>query len=92
MTKAEQAGLKTYPENIGYSTIGDVMYDYNAEKRRVYVAGYEKGYKDVIDKVCELIFEYNKRQARKFGAKSMMRLPDYTINVGDFRKIMEDEQ
>ena len=53
---------------------------------------YEQGYKDAIDKVCKLIFEYNKRQAKRFGAKSMMRLPDYTINVGDFRKIMEDEQ
>ena len=53
---------------------------------------YEQGYKDAVDKVCELIFEYNKRQARKFGAKSMMRLPDYAINVGDFRKIMEEQQ
>ena len=53
---------------------------------------YEQGYKDAVDKVCELIFEYNKRQAWKFGAKSTMRLSDYTINVGDFRKIMEEQQ
>ena len=46
----------------------------------------------LIDKACEWLFEYNKHQARKFGAKSMMRLPDYTINVGDFRKAMEEEQ
>ena len=42
MTRAEKAGYKAYPENNGYSTIGNVMYDYNAEKRRVYIAGYEK--------------------------------------------------
>lgn len=56
------------------------------------MVGWELGYQDAVDKVCELIFEYNKRQARKFGAKSMMRLPDYTINVRDFRKAMEERQ
>lgn len=50
------------------------------------------GAKWMIDKACEWLFEYNKHQARRFGAKSMMRLPDYTINVGDFRKAMEEQQ
>jgi hypothetical protein len=49
MTRAEKAGLKAYPENISYSTIGDTMYDYNAEKRRVFIEGYEQGCKDTID-------------------------------------------
>lgn len=49
MTRAEKAGYKAYPENIGYSTIGDTMYDYNAEKRRVYIEGYEQGYKDACE-------------------------------------------
>ena len=53
MTRAEKAGLKAYPENKGYSTIADVMYDYNAEKRRVFVEGYEQGYKDAVEKACE---------------------------------------
>lgn len=48
MTRAEKAGLKAYPENISYSTIADVMYDYNAEKRRVFIEGYEQGCKDTI--------------------------------------------
>lgn len=46
----------------------------------------------LIDKACKWLFEYNKRQAKRFGAKSIMRLPDYTINVGDFRKAMEKQQ
>lgn len=57
MTKAEKAGLKAYPENISYSTIGDVMYDYNAEKRRVYVDAYEQGYKDAIEKAFRWLLE-----------------------------------
>ena len=52
----------------------------------------EREREHLIKKACEWLFEYNKHQARKFGAKSMMRLPDYTINVGDFRKAMEEEQ
>ena len=55
MTRAEKAGYEAYPENIGYSTIADVMYDYNAEKRRVYIAGHKQGYKDATDKACEFL-------------------------------------
>ena len=50
------------------------------------------GRREMLDKACEWLFEYNKRQAKRFGAKSIMRLPDYTINVGDFRKAMEEQQ
>ena len=48
MTRAEKAGLKAYPENIGYSTIGDTI-DCNAEKRRVFIEGYEQGHKDACE-------------------------------------------
>lgn len=57
-----------------------------------FVSGTEWQKQRLIDKACEWLFEYNKHQARKFGAKSIMRLPDYTINVGKFRKAMEDEE
>ena len=62
MTRAEKAGLKAYPENKGYSTIGDAMYDYNAEKRRVFIEGYEQGCKDTIDHPSggELLYVLNK--------------------------------
>lgn len=46
----------------------------------------------LINKACKWLFEYNKRQAERFSAKSIMRLSDYTINVGDFRKATEEQQ
>lgn len=49
MTRAEKAGLKAYPENISYSTLYNTMMDFNAEKRRVFIEGYERGCKDTID-------------------------------------------
>lgn len=35
----EEAAFKVYPKNIGYSTISDQMYDYNARDRRIWIAG-----------------------------------------------------
>ena len=62
MTRAEKAGLKAYPENISYSSVYDTMYDYNAEKRRIFVEGYEQGCKDTIDHPSggELLYVLNK--------------------------------
>lgn len=73
MTRAEKAGLKVYPENISYSTIGDTMYDYNAEKRRVFIEGYEQGCKDTIDHPSggELLHVLNK--GVKQGYKDAIR-------------------
>lgn len=87
MTNAEKAGFEAYPENISYSTIGDVMYDYNAEKRRVYVAGYEQGYKDAINKACEYLqtnyVEMWLRYIRGHEVEDEIEL---------FKQAMEDEQ
>ena len=44
MTREEEikkASFEAYPENIGYSTISDQLYDYNAENRRIWVSGVE---------------------------------------------------
>lgn len=88
MTRAEKAGLKAYPENISYSTIGDTMYDYNAEKRRVFVEGYEEGCKDAVNKACEWI--------EKFAHNSVI-----TDNIDErekqaiiisFKEYLEEEQ
>jgi hypothetical protein len=87
MTKAEKAGLKAYPENISYSTIGDVMYDYNAEKRRVYVAGYEQGYKDAVNKACEWLKNNHVEIFLRY-----LRGHDSEDEVEHFKKYMEEKQ
>ena len=53
MTRAEKAGLEAYPENISYSTLYDTMKDYNTGKRKVFVEGYEQGYKEAVEKTCK---------------------------------------
>lgn len=67
MTRAEKAGLEAYPENIGYSAIGDTI-DCNAEKRRVFIEGYEQGYKESGG---ELLYVLNKSCAQ--GYKDAVR-------------------
>lgn len=88
MTMAEKAGLKAYPENIGYSTIGDTMYDYNAEKRRVFVEGYEQGYKDAVRKACEWVekFTYNSVVTDNIGE------PEKQAIIIAFKEYMEEQQ
>ena len=44
MTREEEtkkASFEAYPENIGYSTISDQLYDYNALDRKIWVSGAE---------------------------------------------------
>ena len=51
---------------------------------------YERGYEEAIDKACDLLYEYNRKQAGKmFGT---VHTADITINVADFRKAMKGEQ
>ena len=66
--------------------------EYKCQNLSDMMYGWELGYKDAVNKACEWLFEYNKRQTKRFGAKSVMRLPDYTINVGDFHKAMEEQK
>ena len=43
--------------------------------------------RSMIDKACELLYEYNKKQINKmFGT---VHTADVTINVAEFRKAME---
>lgn len=50
---------------------------------------YERGYEEAIDKACELLYEYNRKQINKmFGT---VHTADVTINVADFRKAMKGE-
>ena len=89
LTRAEKVGYKAYPENKGYSTIGDAIYE---ENRRAFIGGYEQGYKDAIDKACEWlnnnILEESYLQFDEDGYP--------TINkesiVYDFKQAMEEQQ
>lgn len=43
------AAFEAFPENISHSTISDVMYDYNAEHRRIWLAGADWAFKNLQD-------------------------------------------
>lgn len=45
--------------------------------------------KTIIDKACDLLYEYNKQQAKKHGSRKELSISDFTINVYDFRKALE---
>jgi hypothetical protein len=45
--------------------------------------------KTIIDKACDLLYEYNKQQAKKHGSRKELGISDFTINVYDFRKALE---
>lgn len=87
MTRAEKAGLKAYPENISYSTIGDTMYDYNAEKRRVFIEGYEQGCKDAIEKALEWW-----KEELTYPSMSAEEIAWIDANIENFKKYMEEQQ
>ena len=48
---------------------------------------YERGYEDAIDKACEWLYEYNRKQVDKMFGE--IHTTDVTINVAEFRKAME---
>lgn len=52
-----------------------------------YNAGSVKGYEQAIEKACEWLYEYNRKQANKMFGK--VHTYDVTINVAQFRKAME---
>ena len=44
----------------------------------------------MINKVCEYLYEWNKRQVLKYGSRGNLRCLDYTISVYDLKKAMEE--
>ena len=51
------------------------------------MAAYQSGYKEAIEKACEWLYEYNRKQSDKmFGT---VHTADVTINVAQFRKDMK---
>ena len=81
MKKSEQAGLVAYPiKNVkihkGYS--GDfVDYDKNADKRKIFVEGYEKAekdYKDILDLCNDVVSEYKNGSLGDSTIEELQRL------------------
>ena len=54
----EEAAFKVYPPNISYSTISDQMYDYNAERRLIWIEGAKWGKQRIIYKACNYLKEH----------------------------------
>ena len=51
------------------------------------MAAWQSGYKEAIEKACEWLYEYNRKQSDKmFGT---VHTADVTINVAQFRKDMK---
>ena len=43
-----------------------------------------------IEKAAEFLYNYNQKQVLKHGARATLGCGEYTINVDEFRKYMED--
>lgn len=45
----------------------------------------------MIDKACEYLYEWNRKQVLKHGSKTNISCSEFTINVYDFKKAMKGE-
>lgn len=45
----------------------------------------------MIERVCEYLYEWNRKQALKYGSKATVSCSEYTISVHDFRKAMKEK-
>lgn len=54
------------------------------------VAGYADS--TMIEKACKWLYEYNQRQAEAHGAKATLSVREFTVDVEEFRKAMEDQE
>ena len=43
-----------------------------------------------IEKATQFLYDYNQKQVLKHGARATLGCGEYTINVDDFRKYMEE--
>lgn len=48
--------------------------------------------KEIINKACKYLYEWNTSQAKKYGAKATLGCSDFTIDVSDFRKYLEGQK
>lgn len=81
MTKAElNAHLALSDE-----TLGDSYTMTHKREREAFVKGWNKA----VESCCEWLYDYNHQQAKR-GAKAVLSIRDFTINVEDFKKYMEE--
>lgn len=83
--KSVEAAYKAYPLTDDYMNHPET----NA-KRVGFQLGYEQCEKDLIDKACEWLYQWNRNQVEKHGSKAIIGCNDFTIPVSDFRKAMEE--
>ena len=43
-----------------------------------------------IEKACEYWYQYNRNIVKKHGAKAVLGCSEFTVNVEDFKKYMEE--
>ena len=43
-----------------------------------------------IEKACKYWYQYNQDIVKKHGSKAVLGCSEFTVNVGDFKKYMED--
>lgn len=43
-----------------------------------------------IEKACKYWYQYNRDIVKKHGAKAVLGCSEFTVNVGDFKKYMEE--
>ncbi len=75
MTELEKAAYVAYPKNISYSTIIDQMFDYNAEKRNIWIDGanWMRG-QMMKDAITADIGYYNQHGLSIYPEKSLEKL------------------
>lgn len=62
---------------------------FKAQGNRTYYECMDEMKKQWLDKACEWLYDYNRQQAKR-GARAILSIKDFTINVEDFKKAMED--
>lgn len=80
MTREEELKLgsyQAYPSQVEYSSVGDCLKDYNAEQRRIWLAGAKWADETMIKKACEWL-------------KSGGYFVNNSETEKDFRKAMEE--
>ena len=95
--RAEEAALKALPYNPP-ETYADMDEYIEVESGRIvirafYQKAYEQAEKDMIERACQLLYDYNKQMTEMFGEKAVLSCSQFTIDVERFRKtlIIEEE-
>jgi len=75
------------PEKIFYAPYGDIREDAPITDNDI-----EYIRKDAfIEMACEYWYQYNRNIVKKHGAKAVLGCSEFTVNVEDFKKYMEDK-